>query len=609
MEKCWNPCKSAFKRVLNRLLVKKRWPDEDSPLNRCLTPFDAYCLCMGAIIRSVFWEIPMEVDRQGHNILFSTAVASVFITATAATYCELASVLPSTSATYDFVYHFIGEFPAFLVGWSIIFNSSIRLVCVTSFFGEAFEHALLKRPMTPANQSFMFVHYTDEWNLFSLKDRADFYCVGLVTCFTIMFIFSTRNSRIINNFFVLFGYISAITFFLILWVNVNWWETHYPPFQSLEEINTFFLGCFFIYFGFLDFDVLLCIGEEINEPKRSVPKLIGSVWKHTLLSFLGILTVVSADKVIRESRLDNRLPITTILDNYVPSPKSLILITGSFCTLFSTIYSRIFVISRVLYTMSRDGLMLPWFSYVSNYNRIPVVSCGVFCIVTLLCTIYFKPTRLFMRAAKCGYIFVKIMATVCLLINRYSCDKRFHRRGKKSWNLMNTAKSVNSPTPLEDSLARKYIAITVLSAFVTSLMIQISIGHVSNNYTTTGLVLSVILLIIFTLLLDRQPQHSPEDITKFLAGCPFSAIICLLFDLIMLDIVGLPPLLLQLSWIALGILHYFSYSFFFSVTGKEISAERKSNEISQITENERTPEDYEEIPKSVGSEQASASVE
>jgi APA family basic amino acid/polyamine antiporter len=126
-----------------------------------------------------------------------------------------------------------------------------------------------------------------------------------------------------------------------------------------------------IFFAYIGFDAVSTAGEECLRPQRDLP--IGILASLGICTILYILMALVITGMAPYDTLNNPAPVATALAN-VPElawMKQVVNI-GVAVGLGSTILSLLYGQSRILYAMTRDGLLPPLFGSVNPRTRTPV---------------------------------------------------------------------------------------------------------------------------------------------------------------------------------------------------------------------------------------------
>jgi APA family basic amino acid/polyamine antiporter len=131
-------------------------------------------------------------------------------------------------------------------------------------------------------------------------------------------------------------------------------------------------GAGVIFFAYIGFDAVSTAAQEARDPQRDMPKgILGSLAICTLLYVLmgGLLT-----GIVPYGQLGVAAPVALGIDAAGVAWGSLVVKVGTFAGLSTTMLVMLLGQSRVLFTMSRDGLLPGWVGRVHPRFRTPWLS-------------------------------------------------------------------------------------------------------------------------------------------------------------------------------------------------------------------------------------------
>lgn len=198
------------------------------------------------------------------------------------------------------------------------------------------------------------------------------------------------------NLFCTFVEVGGLLFIIAVgakfWGGVDYWEV--PPQAAgvgIAGISMVVIlqGAVLTFFSFIGFEDILNVSEEVKEPRKSIPfGLVGAMIAATVIYMAVAITAVS---VIPWSELStSSAPLMEVAKRAAPWFGGIDRVY-LFITIFSignTALLNYLMGSRLLYGMSRQGLMPKWMGRVHPVRRTPHVAVGVlFLIVTGLIVI------------------------------------------------------------------------------------------------------------------------------------------------------------------------------------------------------------------------------
>ena len=189
------------------------------------------------------------------------------------------------------------------------------------------------------------------------------------------------------------GLLFIIAVGMKFWGGVDYWET--PPATVLSD-GTFaggnltlalvLQGAVLMFFSFIGFEDILNVSEEVKNPKKDVPfGLIGAMLLATLIYMAVAVTAVSV--VPWRELAASKTPLMEVARRAAPWFAGIdrVYLAVTIFAIGNTALLNYLMGSRLLYGMSRQGLLPPALSRLHPQRRTPSIAIGVlFGIVTVL---------------------------------------------------------------------------------------------------------------------------------------------------------------------------------------------------------------------------------
>jgi len=194
---------------------------------------------------------------------------------------------------------------------------------------------------------------------------------------------------------------------------------------------------------------------------------------------------------------------------------------GAMCSLASCLYSQMFPLPRIVYSMSNDGLIFKCLSRLLPRFKTPFIaslSTGLFAGV-LACIFDLQEL---VEMMSIGTLMAYTMVSICVLILRYrhendftGDDVREKEQEEEDDNRPLMEKFFHSKNLKPNKFSSRLVNWLTLACifYIGSLCLLLSRGNLIHWYTIMIVVLLVIMLVSFALLIWRQPQNT--NITTF----------------------------------------------------------------------------------------------
>jgi APA family basic amino acid/polyamine antiporter len=296
-------------------------------LKRTLGLLDATAIGIGAIIGAgIFVVLGIAAGPAGPAVVVSMVIAGTVALFTAVSFAELGSAIPKQGGTYEFAYELISPFVAFVSGCLWLFGQTVAGAAVS--LGLA---------------SYIVAVFPS----LSLKIVA----VSAAVALTGLNLVGTRRSAMVNNALVLTKILILCAFvgFGAFQVNTSNYSQIAP--NGLVGILQ---GAGLIFFAYVGFGRIAALGEEVKNPKRTLPlavllSLAASVVLYILTGFVatGLLNYQalarSGSPLADAARVTGNFPLVAAV------------FFGAFVATVSVLLTNLIGLGRVSFAMARNG--------------------------------------------------------------------------------------------------------------------------------------------------------------------------------------------------------------------------------------------------------------
>ncbi len=413
---------------------------EKRALKRSLGAFDLTMLGIGAVIGTgIFVLTSIAAEKAGPGMLFSFIIAGIVCLLTALIYAEIASMVPVSGSAYTYSYAVLGEWVAWMVGWALILEYAVAAGAVSvgwagyiNGFLEANGWGLpLALTAGPAD-TVILANGTEASGGFNLL-------AFLIALFvTSMLLIGTTASARLTTILV-FVKITALTAFIVLAMPAvdmdnfvplmpNGWGT---PLSGIGVLG----AAASIFFAFIGVDAVSTAAEETKNPDRNIPiGLIASLGVCTVFYLLVAYAAVGAVGAQPGGVLSqSREPLAFILRELGFGTMGNWVAAAAVVALPSVILMMMYGQTRILFTMSRDGLLPEVLSRVHPRLHTP----HVVTLVTGVAVSFFAamfPVGMLADLTNSGTLFAFFMVGVgVMLLRRREPERRRPFRTPLIW--------------------------------------------------------------------------------------------------------------------------------------------------------------------------------
>lgn len=397
--------------------------EESHGLRRHLKAFHLISIGIGAIIGAGIFVVTGQAAAEyaGPSIVLSFVIAAVICAFAGLCYAELSSMIPISGGAYSYAYIAMGEFPAWIVGWcataQYIFSSSAVAVGWSGYFSN-----LLKDFGLPLSERFTQAPFTFGTQIGESGAIMNLPAIILVLLVGVLISVGIRAAARFNHAMV-FIKLATVVLFIILgipYIQSDNWLPFFP--ENSGEFGVFGISgtiraAGMLFFAYLGFDTVATLSQDAVDPQKDVPKgILGSLFICTLAYILVSLVLTG---VVSYKLLGVPDPMSVALDvaaaklMWVKVLVKLAIIAG----LASVVLVQLLAETRILFAMSKDGLLPNRFGRINKTTRTPIFASVITCLSAVVIAGLFSVDML-AQLVSISTLFIFAMVCLGVLILR-----------------------------------------------------------------------------------------------------------------------------------------------------------------------------------------------
>ncbi len=365
--------------MLKKLLRKKNLEQKsEGQLNRCLNAFDLTLLGIGCIIGTgIFVLTGIAAANQAGPAVILSFLASGFACAFAAlSYAELSSSVGGCGSAYGYTYVAFGEFIAWIVGWILLMEYGMSIAAVANGWSGYFNNALIA--MGIGLPEFL-TKPPSQGGIINLPASL------IILMIMILLIIGVKESAKFNKVMVIVKVSAILIFIALAMFNVNPenWSPFMPYgwFETLPNGKTVgvLAGASIVFFAYVGFDAVSTAAEEAINPQRDLPK--GIINSLIFCTIIYIIVAALLTGVVPYQDLNVSSPVAFALAKIGFPWASALVSTGVITGLATVMLVLYYALTRIIFAMSRDGLLPITLSAVNKKTKTPIKTiliCGIF---------------------------------------------------------------------------------------------------------------------------------------------------------------------------------------------------------------------------------------
>lgn len=360
---------------------------EGRSLKRTLGTWDLMIMGVAVAVGAGIFSVGAKAagNYAGPSVSLAFILAAVTCALAIMCYAEFASTVPVAGSAYTFTYATLGELLAWIIGWDLILEMLTAAAVIAKYWGIYLSNVFLLWGWDVPS----------ELDVFGLK--VSWGAFVIVAIFTTLLVLGTKLSSRVASVFTIIKV--AIVVFVIVVGAFFVKAANYTPFipdevptkggasdawsQSLFSFMTgaapaqygvfgLLAGASLVFFAFIGFDVVATSAEEVKNPQRNLPRgIFGGLAIVTVL-YVGVSLV-----------LTGMVPYTTLAEAEDPSLATAFIAVGAdwaaqvisigiLAGLTTVIMVLLLGLARVVFAMSRDGLLPRSLSVTSEKRKTPV---------------------------------------------------------------------------------------------------------------------------------------------------------------------------------------------------------------------------------------------
>ncbi|MBC9718467.1 amino acid permease [Streptomyces sp. TRM66268-LWL] len=388
-------------------LVAEGGHGEGGGLRRTMSMWQLMMISIGATLGTgIFVVLGEAVPKAGPAVTLSFVIAGVTALFSALSYAELAGTIPVAGSSYSYAYATLGELIAWVCGWCLILEYGVSIAAVAVGWGEYLNEFLngtigVTIPDTLAAPP-------GDGGVINLPSLI------LVLLAGVVLLGGSKESARVNSIMVAVK-IAALLLFCAVGLT-GFKSGNYEDFMPLGMAGVSGAAAT-LFFSYIGFDAASTAGEEAKNPQRDLPRAI-------LLS-LGIVTalyVLVAFVAIGarpwEGFTDTEATLAAIMNEVTGQTFwGTVLAGGAVIAIASVVLAVLYGQTRILFAMSRDGLVPKSFAKVHARTGVPRINtvwvslfCGVLAAVV--------PLGELADATSIGTLFAFALVNVAVIVLR-----------------------------------------------------------------------------------------------------------------------------------------------------------------------------------------------
>ncbi|MER6007686.1 amino acid permease [Nonomuraea angiospora] len=394
--------------VFRRKPVELIATEHEGELARSLGLWQLTAIGVGGIIGAGIFALAGAVANQtaGPAVLVSFLIAGIASAAAAFSYAEFAGLIPKAGSAYTYGYAVLGEIVGWCIGWDLLleYTAIVAVVAIgiSGYFGFLVEQLgftlpawMLGAPGTGAG------HVVD---LFAA-----------ILCLFIAFLLNL-GIRAAARFETSVVGIKVAVVLLVIVVGFFYINPYnYTPFFPFG-VSGAITGAATVFFAVFGYDAMSTAAEESRDAQRHMPKAI--IYSLAISMVLYVLATLVLTGMQNYREIDPESGFSSAFASVgLPGLASLIA-AGAVVGILTVMFTFMLGVTRVWFSMSRDGLLPHWFAKLHPVRRVPTRVTWIVGVASALIA-GFLPIREAAELTNIGILLAFVVVCVAVIVLRY----------------------------------------------------------------------------------------------------------------------------------------------------------------------------------------------
>jgi len=357
----------AMTGIFRRKPVEEIEDVDGGGLVRTLGLWQLTAIGIGGIIGAGIFSLAGAVANEtaGPAVLISFLVAGVASAAAAFSYAEFAGLIPRAGSAYTYGYAVLGEVVGWFIGWDLLleYTAIVAVVAIgiSGYFNDFLGFLDVKLPLwmsgAPGTEPDGVASGSYKINLFAV-----------VLCLLIAFILNL-GMRSAARFETALVYLKIAVVLLVIVVgafhiSAGNWNPFFP-----FGLSGAFTGAATVFFAVFGYDAMSTAAEESTESRKHMPKAI--IYSLAISMVLYVLACLVLTGMVNYQDINPEAAFSSAFADIGLKWLGLIIAVGAILGILTVLFTFMMGAARIGFSMSRDGLLPPWFAKTHERRKVP----------------------------------------------------------------------------------------------------------------------------------------------------------------------------------------------------------------------------------------------
>ncbi|AXE24509.1 amino acid permease [Streptomyces globosus] len=330
-------------------------------LARTLGLWQLTAIGVGGIIGAGIFTLAGTVANgtAGPAVLISFLIAGVASAAAAFSYAEFAGLIPKAGSAYTYGYAVLGEIAGWFIGWDLLLEYT-AIVAVVAIGISGYFNFLLEATGTSLPVWMLGAPGTGEGH------RVDLIAAVLCLFTAYLLTLGIKNAARFETVVVVLKVLVVLLVIVVGFFHID--TANYTPFFPYG-VGGAITGAATVFFAVFGYDAMSTAAEESKDAQRHMPKAI--IYSLAISMVLYVLACLVLTGMQNYTEIDPESGFSTAFQSVGLDGVANIIAVGAIIGILTVMFTFMLGVTRVWFSMSRDGLLPHWFAKTHPTRHVP----------------------------------------------------------------------------------------------------------------------------------------------------------------------------------------------------------------------------------------------
>jgi APA family basic amino acid/polyamine antiporter len=388
--------------------------ETEGALSRSLGLWQLTAIGVGGIIGAGIFALAGAVANgtAGPAVVISFLIAGVASAAAAFSYAEFAGLIPRAGSAYTYGYAVLGEIVGWFIGWDLLleYTAIVAVVAIgiSGYFGFLLGQFGIDLPTW-----MLGAPGTEPAGVRSGSYKIDLFAVLL--CLLIAFLLNL-GIRTAARFETVVVVLKVVVVLVVVAVGFFYVRSgNYTPFFPFG-LGGAFTGAATVFFAVFGYDAMSTAAEESKDAQRHMPKAI--LYSLAISMVLYVLACLVLTGMQPFGEINPKSGFSSAFASVGLSGLASVIAVGAIVGILTVMFTFMLGVTRVWFSMSRDGLLPRWFAKTHPVRKVPTRITWITGVVSAVIA-GFLPINAAAELTNIGILLAFIVVSIAVIVLRY----------------------------------------------------------------------------------------------------------------------------------------------------------------------------------------------